>query len=102
MPENLRGLPADRPDDFRHAGGHQVPLTEAATNIERVRIERLSVRAKPLGPVLRQLAQRLGLELKLDEQAIGRAGISLEQRSRCWSRTPASTSCCASCSSPPD
>ena len=80
MPENLRGLPADRPTISATQAATKSPLTEAATNIERVRIERLSVRAKPLGPVLRQLAQRLGLELKLDEQAIGRAGISLEQR----------------------
>ncbi len=30
--------------------------------------------------MLRQLARRLGLELKLDERAIERAGISLDQR----------------------
>ena len=35
---------------------------------------------KPLGPVLKQLADRLGLELKIDQQAIAAAGISLDQR----------------------
>ena len=77
MPENLRGLPADRPTISATQAATKSPLTEAATNIERVRIERLSVRAKPLGPVLRQLAQRLGLEPETSiEQAIGRAGTA--------------------------
>jgi hypothetical protein len=79
VPESLASLPADRqaistgPTSTKRAA-------EPATNLERIRIQRLSVRAEPLGPVLRQLAQRLGLELKLDEQAIQRAGISLDQR----------------------
>ena len=48
--------------------------------MDRVRIQRMSVQAEPLGPVLRQLADRLGLELRIDEQAIAAAGISLDQR----------------------
>ncbi|MEN6459040.1 MAG: STN domain-containing protein [Thermoguttaceae bacterium] len=40
----------------------------------------INVREKPVGPVLRQLAERLGLELRMDEQAIQAAGISLDQR----------------------
>jgi hypothetical protein len=53
---------------------------EPAPSIERLRIQRLTVRAEPLGPVLRQLADRLGLELRIDEKAIAAAGISLDQR----------------------
>jgi hypothetical protein len=75
LPEDLGALPADRP-----AISADRPSAKPAAGVERIRIERLSVRAEPLGPVLRQLAQRLGLELKLDERAIERAGISLDQR----------------------
>ena len=35
---------------------------------------------KPLGPVLKRLADRLGLELRIDESAIRAAGISMDQR----------------------
>lgn len=54
------------------------PATSSAA-IDRVRIQRMSVQSEPLGRVLRQLAERLGLELKFDEQAIQHAGISLDQ-----------------------
>ncbi|MCE5266534.1 MAG: STN domain-containing protein [Planctomycetaceae bacterium] len=40
----------------------------------------INVREKPLGPVLRQLAARLDLDLRIDEQAIRDAGVSLDQR----------------------
>ena len=40
----------------------------------------MSVQAEPLGPVLRQLADRLGLELKIDEKTLAAEGISLDQR----------------------
>jgi hypothetical protein len=80
MPKDLPVLPADRrPLSAGHAASKS-SATPPAPSLERVRIQRLSVRAKPLGPVLRQLAERLGLQLKLDEQAIQRAGISLDQR----------------------
>jgi hypothetical protein len=80
MPDDLPALPADRrPLSAGHATSKS-SAAQPAPSLERVRIQRLSVRAKPLGPVLRQLAERLGLELKIDEQAIGRAGISLDQR----------------------
>jgi hypothetical protein len=46
----------------------------------QVRIERLVVREKPVGPVLEQLAGRLKLELRMDRKAIAEAGISLDQR----------------------
>jgi len=80
MPKDLPVLPADRrPLSAGHAASTS-SATQPAPSLERVRIQRLSVRDKPLGPVLRQLAERLGLQLKLDEQAIQRAGISLDQR----------------------
>jgi hypothetical protein len=40
----------------------------------------LTVREKPLEPVLEQLAQRLDFELRIDRKAIAAAGISLDQR----------------------
>ena len=42
-------------------------------------IKRLEVKQKPLGPVLRDLARQLDLEMKIDEPAIRAAGISLDQ-----------------------
>ena len=56
------------------------PPAEPSASVERIRIQRLSVQAEPLGPVLRQLANRLGLELRMDEKALAAAGISLDQR----------------------
>jgi hypothetical protein len=53
---------------------------EPPTSIEDKRINKLVVQEKPLGPVLKQLADRLGLELKIDAQAIQAAGISMDQR----------------------
>jgi hypothetical protein len=50
------------------------------SSLEETHVDRLSVKEKPLGPVLRQLANRLGFELQIDERAIAAAGISLEQR----------------------
>jgi hypothetical protein len=52
--------------------------TEPSTNLKLTRIQ-LVVRQKPLEPVLKQLANRLGLELKIDHDAIRAAGISLDQ-----------------------
>ena len=45
-----------------------------------MRIERLAVREQPIGPVLRQLTERLKLDLQIDEKALAEAGISLDQR----------------------
>ncbi len=81
IPEDLRPAAADK-DGF----GPLRPTTpaprtkKAAANLDRTRIQRMAVQSEPLGPVLRQLAERLGLELQLDEQAIAKAGISLDQR----------------------
>ncbi len=80
VPDGLRALPADPPATSVGQPSTKRADAEPATSVERIRIQRLSVRDEPLGPVLRQLARRLGLELKLDEEAIQRAGISLDQR----------------------
>ena len=53
--------------------------TEPPATLEETRIDRISVTNKPLGPVLKQLANRLGFELRIDEKAIAAAGISLDQ-----------------------
>jgi hypothetical protein len=54
--------------------------TQPSASLEQTRVDRLVVQEKPLGPVLKQLADRLGLELKIDQRAIAAAGISLDQR----------------------
>ena len=53
---------------------------EPPATLEQTRIDKISVVEKPLGPVLKQLADRLGLELRIDQQAVAAAGISLDQR----------------------
>jgi len=80
IPDNLPPQPENHAMGFSGQASSKPPAAEPAVSVERIRIQRLSVRAEPLGPVLRQLAQRLGLELKIDEQAIQQAGISLDQR----------------------
>ena len=80
MPDDLPTLPAERRPLSAGQASSKPSAAPPSPSLEWVRIQRLSVRAKPLGPVLRQLAERLGLQLKIDEQAIQRAGISLDQR----------------------
>jgi hypothetical protein len=55
--------------------GSRTPQTGAAATRYT-----LSVSEQPLGGVLRQLAAQLKLELKVDEKALERAGIALDQR----------------------
>jgi type II secretory pathway component HofQ len=45
-----------------------------------LRIERMSVKDEPLEAVLRQLADRLKFELRIDETAVADARVSLRQR----------------------
>ena len=40
----------------------------------------LKISQQPVGPLLKLLAKKIGLELAMDEQAIAAAGISLDQR----------------------
>jgi hypothetical protein len=80
IPANLPTQPENHAAGFPGPASSKAPTAEKAVNVEWMHIDRLTVRAEPLGPVLRQLAKRLGLELKIDEQAIRQAGISLDQR----------------------
>ncbi len=52
---------------------------EPPATLELTRIDKISVIEKPLGTVLKQLADRLGFELRMDQRAIAAAGISLDQ-----------------------
>jgi hypothetical protein len=69
------------PQRDRGLAGPRVPASgrtvKPAGGQDRFQID---VREKPLGPVLRQLADRLDLDLRIDQQAIRTAGISLDQR----------------------
>jgi len=81
LPENIRSVPTRTPtgpSPSRPASKR--PTAKSPTSLDQVRIDRISIREKPLGPVLEQLAERLGLELQIDEKAIRAAGISLDQR----------------------
>ncbi len=55
------------------------PATAAETDLDLKRFT-LTVKEKPLGPLLKQLAAQLDLELKMDEKALEQAGISLGER----------------------
>jgi len=54
--------------------------TRPAVPVGRIRIERMSVKEKPIGLLLEQLAEQLNLELRIDRQGLQKAGVSLEQR----------------------
>jgi hypothetical protein len=54
--------------------------TPPAPDPGRRRIDRMSVRDAPVGHVLEQLADQLGLELRIDRAALERAGVSLDER----------------------
>ena len=71
---------AAKPDARPAPGASDKPANEQPGDIELVRIERLVIREKPLGAVLNQLAKRLGLDLRIDREAIGKSGVSLDQR----------------------
>jgi len=62
------------------AAPQEKPTSKPPADLERLRIDRLVVREKPLEAVLRQLAERLDLELRIDREAIAAAGISLHGR----------------------
>jgi len=55
------------------------PSTDPPANLERLRIDRMVVREKPLGAILDHLAKRLDLDLRIDREAVAAAGISLDQ-----------------------
>jgi hypothetical protein len=68
----------ERIDASRQPGG-KTPVANADADLENKRCT-LKVEEKPVGPVLREIASKLGLQLQMDEEAIARAGVSLERR----------------------
>jgi hypothetical protein len=83
----LAPLPDDAgsKDERREPTARRIPAARApgggvSGSVEQIRIQRMSVEAEPVGMVLRQLSDRLGLELRIDEKALSAAGISLDQR----------------------
>ena len=80
IPDDLRPSAADKDGFGPLRPATPTPRTKAGANLDRTRIQRMAVQSEPLGPVLRQLADRLGLELRINEEAIAKAGISLDQR----------------------
>ncbi|MEN6449595.1 MAG: STN domain-containing protein [Thermoguttaceae bacterium] len=73
-------LPAAPQHDRSRAGSRAVaPGRPAKSPAAQDRFQ-INVKEKPLGPVLRQLAARLDLDLRMDEQAIRKSGVSLDQR----------------------
>ncbi len=77
LPEYVPKTPAA---EHPAATPRKKPASKPPVDLKRLRIDRLVVQGKPLDAVLGQLADRLGLELRIDRQAIAAAGISLEQR----------------------
>jgi hypothetical protein len=68
---------ADRPGP---RPGAAKPQSLPPATLEQLHIDRLTIAEKPLEPVLKQLAERLGFELRIDREAIAAAGIKLDQR----------------------
>ena len=71
-------------DDHERIAAPQKPAgspsaTNAAANLDDKRFT-LTVAEKPIGPVLKQLAGNIGLQLQMDEAAIAQAGVALDQR----------------------
>jgi hypothetical protein len=80
MPENLSPPASNRRATRAASPTPKSPTNDRVAGVGQIRIQRLSVKDEPLGPVLRQLAGRLKLELRIDQAAIAEAGISLDQR----------------------
>jgi hypothetical protein len=58
--------------------GHTSPKN-ADSNLDDKRFT-LKLSEQPIGPLLKQLAKQIGLQLQMDESALQRAGVSLDQR----------------------
>jgi len=52
----------------------------ASQDVGKIHIDKMSVKEVPAGQVLQELARKLKLDLKIDQAALGAAGISLQQR----------------------
>jgi hypothetical protein len=76
----VKGMVEDhqRIDAPRLPGGRTAVKT-VASDLSAKRFT-LTVAEKPIGPLLTQLANQIGLQLQMDKQAITSAGVSLDQR----------------------
>jgi len=79
IPEHLPPVPQSGRDSSGRRSPPRLPPGRRASPPAEDR-HTLTVREKPLEPVLEQLAQRLDFELRIDRKAIAAAGISLDQR----------------------
>jgi hypothetical protein len=68
----------ERIDTPRQPAGRN-PATNTNSDLSDKRFT-LTVAEKPLGPLLKQLAKQIGLQLQMDESALDQAGITLDQR----------------------
>lgn len=82
IPDNLAGT-SQRPENVvapQPPPKTKRPPREPAGGPGKIRVDRMSVQQQPVGAVLKQLAERLKLDLRIDYKAIEEAGISLDQR----------------------
>ena len=70
IPEDLPEVATERSAIVRRPAKSPSKSSDSAGSLDLLRIKRLSIQAEPLRPVLRQLANRLELELQMDEKAI--------------------------------
>jgi hypothetical protein len=78
--DKLRKTTAEHPRAVVPQNAQKRPAAKPPATAEEPPIKRLVVQEKPLEPVLRELGRQLDLEIKIDEEAIQAAGISLDQR----------------------
>ncbi len=82
----VRGLLEDHQ---RISGGEPDPFAVQPAALaekldpDRTRISKLTIQEIPVGQLLKELADRFELELKIDEAGLRRAGVSLEGRVTC-------------------
>jgi hypothetical protein len=69
-----------RPGRLARPPDENQPQSPSPASLEHLRIDKLTIAEKPLEPVLKQLAERLGFELRFDRESIAAAGIKLDQR----------------------
>ena len=80
IPENLPPASKRSRDIAGPRAAPRTPPSHRAAERPAEQRHTLTVREKPLEPVLQQLAQRLDLDLRIDRKAIEAAGISLDQQ----------------------
>jgi hypothetical protein len=80
IPENLPPVPKSGRDAASPRTSPRRPGSRQSPERPAQQVHTVTVREKPLEPVLKQLAERLDFELRIDRKSIEAAGISLDQR----------------------